>query len=70
MKGDTMQIKLNGEMKELVEGMTLAQLLTQLELKGPLAVELNGDLVEEDEFARQVLSGGDVVEVLRFVGGG
>ena len=65
-----MKITLNGEPKELAEGLTLAQLLTQMELKGPLAVEINGDLVEEDEFARRTLAGGDVVEVLRFVGGG
>lgn len=65
-----MNIKLNGETKKISGGLTLAQLIAELKIEGPLAVEFNGELLEEAQFAQTTLAEGDGIEILRFVGGG
>jgi sulfur carrier protein len=66
-----MQIRLNGEAKELDDGTTLQRLVEQLELAPDrLAVELNYEVVRRSEWPRLVLSEGDRVEIVHFVGGG
>ncbi len=65
------QVQLNGKPEEVGEGTTLAELL---EAKGVnprrVAVELNRRILPRDEFPSTKLQGGDVVEVVTFVGGG
>jgi len=66
-----MQIKLNGEAKELEDGTTLQRLVEQLALAPDrLAVELNYEVVRRAEWPRVALSEGDRVEIVHFVGGG
>ena len=66
-----MQIKLNGEAKELEDGTTLQRLVEQLALAPDrLAVELNYEVVRHAEWPRVALSEGDRVEIVHFVGGG
>ncbi len=66
-----MTIRLNGETRELRDGLSIAGLLDELGLSGRrLAVERNRDVVSRDSFATTVLCAGDVVEVVQFVGGG
>ncbi len=66
-----MTIRLNGETRELRDGLSIAGLLDLLGLSGRrLAVERNRDVVSRDSFATTVLCAGDVVEVVQFVGGG
>ena len=66
-----MRIKLNGEPKELGEATTLAGLVEELSLVPErLAVELNGEVVRRADWPSVVLSEGDRVEVVHFVGGG
>ena len=66
-----MQIEVNGEPRELPEGATVTALLSALGLEGTLvAVERNEEVVPRAEHARCVLSSGDKVEVVHFVGGG
>ena len=66
-----MQIRLNGEAKEVDEGTTLQALVEQLALAPDrLAVELNYEVVRRSEWPRVTLSEGDRVEVVHFVGGG
>ena len=53
------------------DGSTLAQLLERDGFDAPrVACELNGVIVPRDAYAATVLRAGDVLEVVRFVGGG
>ncbi len=66
-----MQIQLNGEPRELPDGLTVADLLERLELTGRrVAVERNQDIVPRSQFAATCLVEGDCVEVVHAIGGG
>ena len=66
-----MQIKLNGETKDVADGTTLLSLVEQLSLAPErLAVELNQEVVARAEWPDVKLSDGDRVEIVHFVGGG
>ena len=66
-----MQIKLNGETKDVDDGTTLLSLVEQLSLAPErLAVELNQEVVRRAEWPEVKLSDGDRVEIVHFVGGG
>ena len=66
-----MRVQLNGETKELAEGLSLEELLAQLNLAPErLAVELNREVVRRADWPRVKLSEGDRVEIVHFVGGG
>ncbi|ACT59585.1 sulfur carrier protein ThiS [Hirschia baltica] len=66
-----MQLILNGNSKELDEGLTLGQFLKDLGLpeKG-LAVERNLEIVPKSAYDSTQLEAGDRLEVIQFVGGG
>ncbi len=66
-----MQITVNGETRELDEGQTLTQLLTQLELTGKrIAVELNESIIPRARHDETVLRDGDKIEIIHAIGGG
>ena len=66
-----MQIKLNGDPKDVDEGTTLLALVEQLSLAPErLALELNREVVRRADWPAVTLSEGDRVEVVHFVGGG
>jgi sulfur carrier protein len=66
-----MQIQLNGENREVREGISVAELLVELKLAGkPVAVEVNLELVTRSHHAESLLKSGDRVEVVSLVGGG
>ncbi len=66
-----MKVRINGKEQEIVEITTLKDLLDQLGLDcSRVAVELNYKILERDKFESTELSDGDVVEIVRFVGGG
>jgi sulfur carrier protein len=66
-----MQIQLNGENREIREGITVASLLEELKLAGkPVAVEVNLELIVKARHGEKSLSPGDRVEVVSLVGGG
>ncbi len=66
-----MEILLNGEKRAVAEGMTLEQLLESLEIQsGSVAVEYNEKVISRGSLGQIVLSLGDKVEIVRFVGGG
>lgn len=65
------EIRLNGEGRDVRDGVLLTELLADLGLAGRrVAVELNRDIVPRDSYSTTRLSAGDVVEVVQFVGGG
>ncbi len=66
-----MQIQVNGESQTVPEGATVRTLIEQLGLtEGPVAVEVNRQVVPRAQHATHALAEGDVLEVVHFVGGG
>jgi thiamine biosynthesis protein ThiS len=69
--GRTMQVKLNGEIREIPEGTSVAGLLAHLGVKAQrVAVEVNEAVVTKDRYDGHTLRAGDSVEIVAFVGGG
>jgi thiamine biosynthesis protein ThiS len=65
------EIQLNGETREVPEGVTLAALLDWLKLPGDrVAVERNRDIVPRSQWAGTIIQAADRLEVVHFVGGG
>jgi sulfur carrier protein len=66
-----MTVQVNGEKKDIQEGLSVASLLEELEIRpGRVVVELNRDVVARDAHGRTFLKEGDAVEIVHFVGGG
>jgi thiamine biosynthesis protein ThiS len=68
---EAIQIHVNGEGRGWRSGGTVADLLTELEIRTDrVAVELNLEILDRKEFAQRMLQDGDRVEILSFIGGG
>jgi thiamine biosynthesis protein ThiS len=66
-----MKIRVNGEEKEIADGLSLAGLLEELLIRpGRVVVELNRDIVSRDAHGSTLLKEGDALEIVHFVGGG
>lgn len=66
-----MQIKVNGEFREVSEGSTMLDLIRSLGLEERvMASALNMEIVKQDGWSNAVLKEGDTIELLDFVGGG
>lgn len=66
-----MQLTINGEVRDVPEGLSLSGLLQHLQLtEGPVAIERNREVVPRREHASVLLQAGDVLEIVQFVGGG
>ncbi len=66
-----MRILINGESKELDDGVSLAQMIKLLDLPPQrVAVELNREVVRRTEWDSTILKDDDRVEIVHFVGGG
>ena len=66
-----MQVRINGQDREIEQGTTVAALLRELDTAPQrVAVEVNRELVTRSTFRHTVLNPGDVVEIVTFVGGG
>ena len=66
-----MQVKLNGEIREIPDGISVAGLLAHLGVKAQrVAVEVNEAVVTKDRYDGHALRAGDSVEFVAFVGGG
>ena len=65
-----MQVRLNGEIREVPDGATIAALLQQLGVKPQrVAVEVNEAVVTRDRYDAHALKSGDAVEIVAYVGG-
>jgi thiamine biosynthesis protein ThiS len=66
-----MTIQVNGEPREIAEGSSVSQLLSELGVTQPhVAVELNLEVVPRAHHAGTALRDGDRLEVVTLVGGG
>jgi sulfur carrier protein len=60
----------NGQEREIPSETTIAALLEQLQLSGPIAVEVNLQLAPRERHREWQLHEGDRLEVVTLVGGG
>jgi sulfur carrier protein len=66
-----MKIRVNGEEKEITDGLSLARLLEELQIRaGRVVVELNRNIVSREAHGSTLLKEGDALEIVHFVGGG
>ncbi len=66
-----MQVTVNGQAREVSEGTTLPQLLSDLGLQvGSVVVEHNGTALLRSEVLKASLHDGDVLELVKAVAGG
>ncbi len=66
-----MNIRLNGEQKEIPEGLTIRGLLEFLNIKHQrVAVELTETIVKKECYEETPVRDGDALEVVSFMGGG
>lgn len=66
-----MQIRLNGEPRDLTAPCSLAQLLDGLQIGAKrVAVERNGEIVPRSAYRETPLAEGDELEIVQAIGGG
>ena len=65
-----MQLTVNGERREVVDGCTVAELLGERGVTGRFAVELNAEIVARSSFGKRFLAADDIVEIVKAIGGG
>jgi len=67
-----MKLIVNGENREFQTELSIRELLKKCDVKMPemVSVELNGQIIPRDQFGDVVVSDGDQVEFLYFMGGG
>ena len=66
-----MQIQLNGEPREIDDGLNLSKLVAFLNLKPEqIAIELNRRVVRRADWETTPVKDGDQLEIVHFVGGG
>ncbi|MFT8314524.1 MAG: sulfur carrier protein ThiS [Clostridium sp.] len=67
-----MKVKVNGEVKEIKDAVTVTEILKieNVEMPDMVSVQLNGEFAERDKFDTTVLKENDEIEFLYFMGGG
>ena len=66
-----MLVTVNGEKRELEDGLSVAAFLRALALDpAKIAVERNAGIVSRSRFDATILQTGDQLEIVHFVGGG
>ena len=66
-----MDVVVNGSPREIPDGLTVKDLVAHLGLAGgPVAVEINREIVPRAEHATRPVAKGDAIEIVHFVGGG
>ena len=71
IRAGAMQIRLNGKVREVAEGITVRRLLDELGLHPMrVAVQRNLDIIKRDRYEEVVLQPGDTIEILTVMAGG
>lgn len=66
-----MKIHINGEEKDIANGLTVAELLEEMQIRpGRVVVERNREIVAREAHVLTLLKEGDTLEIVHFVGGG
>jgi len=65
------EVTVNGKAKEIALSTTLSQLLAELKITDKFVlVEKNGDAVDRADYSKEIVQAGDVLEIVRLMGGG
>jgi thiamine biosynthesis protein ThiS len=68
---ESIQIQVNGQSRAWRAGATVGELLRELEITSErVAVELNLEILDRNEFDHRGIKDGDRLEILSFIGGG
>ena len=66
-----MEVIINGTKKEVKEGITIKELLQEMEIPAiGIAVELNREIIPRSRHESLVLKANDSLEIVKMVGGG
>lgn len=66
-----MQITVNGEQRDVSDGMTAEQLVSDMNITGKrIAMEVNLEIVPRSIYAEHTFDAGDKIEIVHAVGGG
>lgn len=66
-----MEVIVNGSARDVPDGLTVKDLVAHLGLgDGPVAVEVNREIVPRAQHATHKVESGDAIEIVHFVGGG
>lgn len=67
-----MKITINGEAKELRDGLSITELLVveNVEMPEMVSVQLNDEFLKQDEYTATIVKEGDDINFLYFMGGG
>lgn len=66
-----MQIIVNGEQRDVLDGLSAAQLVADMGITGKrIAMEVNLEIVPRSSYAEHIFKNGDKVEIVHAVGGG
>jgi sulfur carrier protein len=66
-----MQVMVNGQPREIPDGLTVSALIEHLGLiQGPVAVEINRTIIPRAFHPEKRVEANDVIEIVHFVGGG
>ncbi|BAH06728.1 sulfur carrier protein ThiS [Clostridium kluyveri] len=67
-----MNIKINGDPKEIKDGLTVTELLKieNVEMPDMVSVQLNDEFIDRANFSTTVLKENDKIDFLYFMGGG
>ncbi len=66
-----MKLCINGQTREFATQLSIAQLLSELQLPAErVVVELNREILTADKHTETELKDGDTLELVQFVGGG
>ena len=66
-----MEVIVNGNARDIPDGLSVKDLVVHLGLSdGPVAVEINREIIPRLEHATRQVAQGDAIEIVHFVGGG
>lgn len=66
-----MKVRINGEDREIADGLTIGALLEELQIRpARVVVEHNRTIVPRASYGATRLTEGDALEIVHFVGGG
>lgn len=67
----TIELTINGQLQRFDGVLTVAAMMAQMGLEArKVAIERNGAIVPRSQHGVVMLEGGDVVEIVEFIGGG
>ncbi|MBL1141949.1 MAG: sulfur carrier protein ThiS [Proteobacteria bacterium] len=65
-----MNILLNGDQHSIRQNSTIKDLVTNLQLEGKYAIEINQNIIPRSEYLKTELRAGDKIEIVQAIGGG